>query len=71
MAYTVNNAFNEFLKNDVRLDPERTTLAKASKIWLVDQVKSLAAADKLPKLHDDVSIDFGVVLTQNKDFSFR
>lgn len=54
MATSVNNAFEEFLKNKVRLDSERNKIAKASKDWLMDQIKSLALEKDFPDLHDTI-----------------
>lgn len=41
MATTVNNAFNEFLSNSVNLQPEKTKKARASRDWLIQNLKSL------------------------------
>jgi hypothetical protein len=59
MATTVNNAFAEFLKDTVRLDPERNKIAKSSKGWLIDEIKKFPADGKFPALHPDVFIEYG------------
>lgn len=37
MASTVNNAFAEFLKDTINLDPDQTTDARKSRNWLLDE----------------------------------
>lgn len=41
MAFTVNNAFNEFLSKSVNLDPEKTKKARTSRDWLIQNFNSL------------------------------
>jgi hypothetical protein len=60
MAKTVNEAFAKFTKDIVNLVPERTTLARSSRDWLIGQLTSLP--DKIndfPKLYDGMHIKFG------------
>src|ERR1700744_6377720 len=59
MASTVDNAFSEFLSDTVRLDAERTKVAKASKNWLKDEIKKFPDDGEFPSLHPDLSIDYG------------
>ena len=59
MATTVNNAFAEFLANMVRLDPDRTKAAKASRDWLIGEIKKFPDDGEFPLLHPDVFIEYG------------
>jgi hypothetical protein len=59
MASNVNGAFSEFLSNKVRLDTERTKVAKASKNWLIDEVKKFPGDGLFPPFHPDISIEYG------------
>ena len=59
MATTVDAAFSQFLADTVRLDSGRTKTARASKKWLIDEIVKFPNDYNFPKLHSDVSIDFG------------
>ncbi len=59
MATTVDNAFAQFLADSVRLDTERTKIAKGSKKWLVDEIVKFPEDGKFPTLHPDIKIDYG------------
>lgn len=55
MAYTVNSSFEDFMRDSVNLDPDRTTTARTSRDWLVQKIEDLVNRGKLPPLHDEVS----------------
>lgn len=60
MALTVNSAFEEFNKDYVNLDPERTKIARSSRDWLINQLISLPAKiDDFPTLYDGMHIKYG------------
>jgi hypothetical protein len=59
MATTVDNAFAQFLVDPVRLDPERSKIAKGSKEWLVGEIVKFPTDGKFPTIHPDVSIEYG------------
>jgi hypothetical protein len=59
MAKTVNSSFSQFLSNNVRLDSERTKIAKSSKNWLIDEIKKFPDDGKFPPFHPDVFIEYG------------
>jgi len=59
MATTVDNSFAQFLTNTVRLDPERTKIAKSSMKWLIEEIIKFPADGKFPTLHPDVYIEYG------------
>lgn len=60
MSKTVNSAFNEFLKDKVNLDQNRTTNARSSRNWLMDQIHNFPDADDdFPKLYSEKDIYFG------------
>lgn len=59
MATTVNNAFAEFLAATVRLDPDRTKTAKASRDWLIGEIKKFPDDATFPPLHPDIYIEYG------------
>ncbi|WEK18674.1 MAG: hypothetical protein P0Y49_17955 [Candidatus Pedobacter colombiensis] len=59
MAKNVTQAFNDFLTNTVRLDTDRSDLAKSSKNYLQGQILNFPDDDTFPKLHADGVIDYG------------
>ncbi len=60
MAKTVNEAFAEFHKNKVNLDPDRTKLARKSREWLRGQLDSLPQKiSDFPKLFPARHLDYG------------
>lgn len=60
MAKSVNDAFNEFNKEIVNLDSERTKIARSSRDWLIGQLTSLPdKLDDFPKLYAGMHIKFG------------
>lgn len=52
MAYTVNSSFEDFMRDSVNLDPERTTTARASRDWLVRKIEDLANNERIPPLYN-------------------
>lgn len=66
MATTVNEAFDIFLKDYVRLDKGRSNTAKASKNNLVDGIQKFPSDGKFLRLHPDLSIDFGSFARKTK-----
>jgi len=60
MAKSVNEAFNEFNKDTVNLDSDRTKVARSSRDWLVGQLISLPdKVEDFPKLFDNMHIKYG------------
>ena len=60
MADTVNNAFNEFMRETINLDPDDTEIAKTSRQYLVDQVLTFPENDKeFPQIYVECNIFFG------------
>jgi hypothetical protein len=61
MSLTVNTAFNEFNKDIVNLDPERTKKARASRDWLYGQLNNLDSTEDLdfPFKYEERHIRFG------------
>lgn len=51
MAATVNSAFEEFNKNVVNLDPDRTSKAISSRDWLWGQLNKLDSKVSHPLKH--------------------
>ena len=51
MAYTVNSSFEDFMRDSVNLDPERTATARSSRDWLVQKIEDLANRGKIPPLY--------------------
>ncbi len=43
MATTVNNAFKEFMRDKVNLDPDKTKTARKSRDNLIDNIHSLGS----------------------------
>ncbi|WP_316799653.1 hypothetical protein [Pedobacter frigidisoli] len=60
MASTVNAAFDEFMRTQVRLDPDRNDIAKRSKANLVNEIQKFPNDGKFLLLHPDLpNIDYG------------
>ena len=60
MAYTVNSCFEDFMRDSVNLDPERTATARASRDWLVLKIEDLAKSERIPPLYNGANhIFFG------------
>lgn len=60
MATTVNDAFDTFMKDFVKLDPERTDIAKKSKNNLVKEIEKFQNDGIFFKMYPDLaSIDYG------------
>lgn len=60
MATTVNNAFDTFMKEKVRLDNDRNTIAKRSKSNLVTEIEKFPNDGKFLDYYPEyTSIDFG------------
>lgn len=60
MAITVISAFDEFLKNSVNLDSERTKVARNSRDWLVSQIEKFPNSDVyFPAIYSEKNIFFG------------
>ena len=60
MAKTVGTAFAEFNKDYVNLVSDRTTKARSSRDWLINQLVNLPnKIDDFPKLFDNMSLKFG------------
>lgn len=59
MATSVNSAFDEFLRESVRLDSERNMIAKSSKQWLIGVVKGFPDGGCFPAFHTDLIIEYG------------
>lgn len=59
MANNLNTAISEFLINQVRLDNDRTKVAKGSKGWLIEEIKKFPDDNNFPTLHPDIFIEYG------------
>ena len=60
MALTVNSAFEEFNKNIVNIDKDKTKQARSSRDWLVEQLKALPLKiNDFPRLYNEKHIKFG------------
>lgn len=59
MATTVNGAFDNFLRNSVRIDSDRSDIAKKSKITLVNEILNFPSDGMFLPIHPDKSIDYG------------
>lgn len=68
MANTVNAAFNEFNKDIVNLDPDRTSTANTSRDWLFGQLNRLDGKEDLefPYKYQDRHIKFGSFARKTK-----
>ena len=59
MATTVNNAFEEFMRDKVNLDQEKTKTARKSRDNLIDNIHSLNSNEDFFNLYNDIDIYFG------------
>jgi len=60
MALTVNSAFDEFNRNSVNIDSEKTKKAISSRDWLIGQLKNLPSKiEDFPRLYNEKHIKFG------------
>lgn len=68
MAQTVDSAFNEFNRDSVNLNPDRTTKAISSRDWLWGQLNTLDSKDDLdfPFKYQDKHIKFGSFARKTK-----
>lgn len=67
MAQSVNGAFNEFNRDYVNLDPNRTDIARSSRDWLIEQLKNLPYnSDDFPQLYNDKHIKYGSFARKTK-----
>lgn len=68
MANTVSNAFNDFNKNTVNLDPSRTEKANSSRDWLFSQLNNLDEKENLdfPFTYEENNIKFGSFARKTK-----
>jgi hypothetical protein len=67
MATTVIQAFNEFLRDKVNLDPDKTTKGRNSRDWLVGQIQHFEDDDKdFPEIYTEKNIYFGSFARRTK-----
>lgn len=66
MATNVKNAFNEFLKEKVNLDPNNTKIARSSRDWLIGNIRAFEDADDFPLLFSARHIYFGSFARKTK-----
>lgn len=68
MAKTVNTAFEEFQKDTVNLDPNRSDKAKSSRGWLWSQLSKLDEKEGLefPFEYTDKNLDYGSFVRKTK-----
>ena len=59
MATTVNNAFADFIKNTVNLDPNKTLTARASRDNLINNIKNFDGDSDFFKLYNEKILCFG------------
>lgn len=67
MASTVNNAFAEFLRDTVNLDPDETETARSSRDWLKKQINALPDRySEFPLLVDKYHLNYGSFARRTK-----
>ncbi|ELP5177933.1 nucleotidyltransferase [Clostridium perfringens] len=60
MTQNINTAFNNFMKDSVNLSSDRTSKARSSRDWLIEQINSIESKkEDFPKLYKDKNIFFG------------
>ena len=72
MAKTINQAFDEFMKEFVNLAPDRTKRAKSSRNWLIEQIMEFPDKDSdFPGIYTEKNIFFGSFARKTKKWIFR
>jgi hypothetical protein len=67
MATTVNNAFREFLANQVNLDPTQVGIARSSRDWLLQQIQLMPSRNTgVPPLYTDIDMHYGSFARRTK-----
>lgn len=66
MATTVNNAFDEFMKDNVNLDPDVVSAARASRDNLLDNIAEFDNKDDFFDLCDGFNVHFGSFARRTK-----
>lgn len=66
MATTVNNAFGEFLKNEVNLDSNVTSKARQSRDNLIENIKGFSGDDDFFVIYTDRILKFGSFAKKTK-----
>jgi hypothetical protein len=66
MAQTVNAAFDQFLTDEVNLDPDRTEKARGSREWLYGQIASFQTDATFPILWSEYNINYGSFARKTK-----
>lgn len=59
MPYRVNACFEDFIRYQVNLDPDRTRVARTSRNNLLDNLKELSDAGTLPKHYAEKNVHYG------------
>ena len=65
MAYSVNSYFEDFMRDSVNLNPERTTTARANLDWLVHKIEDLANNGRIPPLYNGANHIFFASFARN------
>ena len=66
MASSVYSAFDEFLKNTIRLDPNKTSIARASRDNLISNIKSFSGNDDFFLISSDFNLKYGSFARKTK-----
>lgn len=66
MASTVNEAFEEFLRDSVRLDPNTTKTARASRDNLIDNIIAFSGDSDFFNVYDSMNLLFGSFARRTK-----
>lgn len=66
MASSVNSAFDEFLKNTIRLDPDKTSIARSSRDNLISNIKSFSGNDDFFLISSDFNLKYGSFARKTK-----
>ena len=66
MATTVNNAFSEFMKETVNLDPSQTSTARKSRDNLIDNINGFSEDPDFFRIYQDKNLKFGSFARRTK-----
>lgn len=59
MASSVYSAFDEFLKNTIRLDPNKTSIARASRDNLISNINGFSGNEDFFFIASDLQLNYG------------
>lgn len=66
MATTVNNAFEEFMRDSVNLIPEKTSMARRSRDNLINNINGFSEEDDFFSIYSNKNLKYGSFARKTK-----